>query len=61
MFYDITPTGLIKIKRAAMRKASDKALLDLFSRFCASLMFGGGLTAATERSLKAELKSRGLA
>ena len=60
MMYDITPSGLIKIKRAEMRKASNDDLLSLFSRYTASLMWGGGMTASTIKSLKAELRQRGL-
>ena len=60
MMYDVTPSGLIKIKRAEMRKANDEQLMSLYSKMVVSMLWGSGLTASTTKSLKAELKKRGL-
>jgi len=61
MIYDVTPTGLIKVKRSEFKKGTDEELMNLYVRFIRSSFWGsGGLTAATERALKAELKARRL-
>ena len=61
MVYDVTPTGLIKVKRSEFKKGSDEELMNLYVRFIRSRFWGGGgLTKATERALNAELKVRRL-